>query len=150
MVVLVRIPDSIETNQEEMPISDRTAYERMLIQVEKEKNLIDDNFLKRFKARIISTNKAALGYVFDKKQIQIDRLRRIKMDLCCEAYLYDSADETALDNIADINLGRAWKGFHTKSKYTEKHIVKEDKTGMIKKGVGFLRKKQPTEEEVEE
>jgi hypothetical protein len=140
-----------ETDEEQkVPISNQTAYERMQTQVEQIEHLIDSNFFERHKPRIISINKSAMGNIKNKRYFQLDRIRRMKMDLLLEAGLYEEAEICALDNVADINLTRADGGFYSKNKVTQRHMVKEEKTGLANKAAGFWRKKRPATEEGED
>lgn len=116
------------------PMSDQTAFMRMQTQLEKS-DMVDKEFLDRHKARVLAMDKfAPLSYIQDKRMLQIDRMRRLIMSLQMEAGLLEDAEETALDNIADFQLSRGWRGFYQKAMITQRHIIKETSKGERKLG----------------
>jgi len=131
-------------------ISDNTAFARMQTELETDKKgLVNSDMIKRHRPRVLSLNKfAPLSNIANKGQIQLDRIRRCKIDLLEEAGLHDDAIETALDNIADLQLSRGIGGFYQRAMITQRHEFKEDMREERKKRFGsFFKKAQPEAEE---
>lgn len=127
-------------------VSDQTAYMRMQTELEKKDDLIDAEFIKKHKARIIGSGKFAALSNSPWSQVKIDRIRRIKLDLLEEAGLDEEAIKCALDNVGDYQSFRGVEGFFQKAQITERHEIKQDasqaekKEGFMSKGL-FGRKK---------
>ena len=134
-------------------VSDNTSFLRMQTQIEKKDKLIDDDFFRRHPARIISCDKfAPLANIQDYTQIELDRVRRLKIDLLEEAGLYEDAEKAALDNIADFQDTRGYKGFFQQAQITERHILKQSTDTRLDKAGRFsnvFKRKKPEEEEQE-
>ena len=132
-------------------ISDNTAFARMQTELETDrKGLVDRGMIAKHRPRVLSLNKfAPLANIgTNSKQVQIDRIRRCKIDLLMEAGLEDDAVETALDNIADLQLSRGIKGFYQKAMITQRHEFKEDMKDERKRKFGsFFRRSQEEPEE---
>jgi len=128
-------------------ISDQTAYMRMQTQLEKRDTIIDDTFLKKYKARILGFDKFAPLSNSPPSQIKIDRIRRLKLDLLEEAGLPDDAVRCALDNVGDYQSFRGMGGFFQTAQITERHEIKQEETEKKRlSGLSGLFKKKPPEE----
>lgn len=130
-------------------ISDQTAYMRMQTQLEKRDKFIDDDFFEAFKPRILASDKFAPLSNSPNSQVNIDRIRRLKIDLLEEAGLHEDAIRCALDNVGDYQSYRGKKGFFQQAQITERHEVKQDAAEKKKLGMlsGLFSKKKPVEEE---
>lgn len=134
-------------------ISDNTSFLRMQTEIEKKDRLIDDDFLDRHKARVIACDKfAPLANTTSKSQIMIDRIRRIIMDLEKEAGLFEDAEATALDNIADYQVSRGYNASFQNALITQRHIIKQstDQEGRLGRFSKLFRKPKEPEGEVPE
>jgi len=130
-------------------ISDNTAFMRWSTELEKTPEVINNEFLKRNKHRIIDINKfLPLSNITNPRLIKLSRLRRMNMQLSNDAGLTDLADETTLDNLADYQMSRGQQGFYQKALITQRREWKESsdrekKTGLLK---NLLRGKKEQEE----
>ena len=123
-------------------ISDQTAFMRWSTELEPVNGLIDKDFIKRNRNRIIDVNKILpLSFIDDPRSIKLFRLRRINMGLASDAGLDDLADETTLDNIADYQTTRGIRGNYQNALITQRKEWKDrtdtnTKTGLFGKIVG--------------
>jgi len=137
--------------QDAIGASDTTQFMRMQTEIEKKDNLIDDIFIKKHKSRIIACNKfAPLSNIQNPKQIQIQRLRNIKIDLLEAAGLYDVAERTALDSVSDFQISRGIGGFYQKALITQRYEMKDDARKDNKSRLGGLFRRDEPEPEGEE
>ena len=98
--------------QDAIAASDTTQFMRMQTEIEKKDDLIDDLFIKKHKSRIIACNKfAPLSNIKNMRQIQIQRIRNIKIDLLEAAGLHDAAERVALDSVSDFQISTGIEGF---------------------------------------
>lgn len=130
-------------------ISDNTAFMRWSTELEKTPDVVNNDFLKRNKHRIIDINKfLPLSNITNPRLIKLSRLRRMNMQLSQDAGLTDLAEETTLDNLADYQMSRGQQGFYQKALITQRREWKESsdrekKTGLLK---NILRGKKEQEE----
>ena len=151
-------PESYPSNpgqiqyQDAIGSSDTTQFMRMQTEIEKKDNLIDDKFIIKHKSRIIACNKfAPLSNISNPKQIQIQRLRNIKIDLLEAAGLYDVAERTALDSVSDFQISRGMGGFYQKALITQRYEMKDDaRKDKASRLGGMFRRKEPELEEESE
>lgn len=132
----------------EIGASDTTAFMRMQTEIEKKEDLVDKDFIKRHKSRILACDKfAPLANIRNLRQIQIQRMRNLKIDLEEEAGLYDDAEKTALDSISDFQISRGISGFYQQAMITQRHEIKEEgKEEKAKRLGGLFKRKEPETE----
>ena len=141
-------PDQLQY-QDAIGASDTTQFMRMQTEIEKKDDLIDKDFIIRHKSRIIACNKfAPLSNISNPKQIQIQRLRNIKIDLLEAAGLYDVAERTALDSVSDFQISRGMGGFYQKALITQRYEMKDEaRKDKASRLGGMFRRKEPEPEE---
>lgn len=128
---------------------------RWSTEIEQIRDLIDSNFLKQHKQRVIDINKfLPLSFITNPREKKLYRLRRINMDLAMEAELEDLADVTVLDNLADYQTTRGTDGNYQKALITqrrewEEKSKEEKKQGFLSKIVKGKRKEVEVEQMVE-
>lgn len=135
-------------------VSDQTAFMRWSTELEKVHDIIDQEFLKRNKHRIMDINKILpLAFIENPKSLQLFRLRRINIGLSTDANLMDLADETTLDNLADYQTTRGIRGNYQKALITQRREFKDNRLEEKKQGIlnRLLRgKEQEQPERLEE
>ena len=134
-------------------VSDQTAFMRWSTEIEQSNNLIDNNFLKQNKYRILDINKfLPLSFIKNPRNIPLFRLRRINMTHEKDAGLYENAAETVLDNLADYQTTRGVDGNFQKALITQRREW-QDKTNIEaeKKGIisRLIKNKSKDEREID-
>jgi len=131
--------DSIPQSHNNTPyISDNTAFMHWSTELEQVHEVIDSDFLKRNRHRVADINKfLPLANIKTPQQLQIFRLRRMNMTMACDAGLFNLADETMLDNLADYNTSRGIDGFYQNALITTKREILDKSKQQEKKG--FLK-----------
>lgn len=144
-------PEREQYNPSQRHISDQTAFIRWSTEIEKDddKEIVNDEFIKNHKARILDINKfLPLSNITDKRQVKLFRLRRMNMTLAQDAGLTDVSEETALDNLADYETSRGIQGFYQKALITQRQEFRD--SSEKNKDMGFfgrLMKNKKTDEE---
>lgn len=137
-------PDGITDESEEEQfldgrpryVSDQTAFMRWSTELEKTDELINDKFLKRNRNRILDINKILpLSFIDNPKSIKLFRLRRMNMSLATDAGLYNLADETTLDNLADYQTTRGIRGNYQNALITQRKEWQDRTNPDNKKGL---------------
>ena len=129
---------------------------RWSTELEQIHDLVDSNFFKKNKQRIIDINKfLPLAFIENPKEKKLYRLRRMNMDLATEAGLDDLADTTVLDNLADYKTTRGSRGNYQNALITQrkewKDNTSEEKTqSFLSKVVKGKRKTENVEHLMEE
>lgn len=119
-------------------ISDNTAFMHWSTELEQVHEVIDNDFLRRNRHRVGDINKfLPLANIKTQEQLRIFRLRRMNMTMACDAGLYNLADETMLDNLADYNTSRGIDGFYQNALITTKREILDKSKQQEKKG--FLK-----------
>ena len=147
-------PDEDEIEQEQQPryVSDNTSFMRWSTEVEQKSGVIDAEFLKRNKERIMDIDKfLPLSNITSAKAIKLFHLRRQCITMAKDAGLNDLAEETALDNIADYNTTRGTKGFYQKALITQRREWSDSeeekkRTGILKNLIRGKRDEQRANE----
>ena len=136
----MRYDETEEETEDQRPryVSDNTSFMRWSTEVEAKKGVVDDDFLKRNKERILDIDKfLPLSNITSAKSIKLFHLRRQCITMSKDAGLFDLAEETALDNIADYNTTRGTQGFYQKALITQRREWQDSdeekkKTGILK------------------
>ena len=129
---------------------------RWSTELEQIHDLVDSNFFKKNKQRIIDINKfLPLAFIENPKEKKLYRLRRMNMDLCTEAELNDLADTTVLDNLADYQTTRGSRGNYQNALITQRkewkdNTSEEKKQSFLSKVVKGKRKTENVENLMEE
>ena len=151
--------DTIEETEEERYldgrpryVSDQTAFMRWSTELEKTDELIDEKFLKRNRNRVLDINKILpLSFIDNPKSIKLFRLRRMNMSLATDAGLYNLADETTLDNLADYQTTRGIRGNYQNALITQRKEWQDRTNPNNKKGLfGRLIKNRNEEQQIRE
>ena len=122
-------------------ISDNTAYMRWSTEIEPKKNIINDDFLFRNRISIIGLDKfAPLANFTDPRMIRLHKLKMMNIELEMEAGLVDSAEQTALSAIDDIQVSRGEKGFYQRALITQRQEFESSEVTEAQKKVGFFNK----------
>lgn len=134
------------------PISDQTAYMRWSTELEKIHHIIDNDFLQNNKHRIIDINKILpLSFIENPRAIKLFHLRRMNIELAKDAGLYDLADTTVMDNLADYQTTRGTHGNYQKALITTRREWEDKTKSQEKKGIfGRLMRKQDYETEMQQ
>ena len=130
--------DEPETYFEGRPrfVSDQTAFIRWSTEIEKVDNIIDDKFLARNRYRVIDINKILpLGFIDNPKSIKLFRLRRMNMGHEKDAGLFDLAEETVMDNLADYQTTRGIRGNYQNALITQRREWRDRTENASKKGL---------------
>jgi len=129
----------LSPSQDNTPyISDNTAFMHWSTELEQVHEVIDNDFLRRNRHRVGDINKfLPLANIKTPQQLTIFRLRRMNMTMACDAGLYNLADETMLDNLADYNTSRGIDGFYQNALITTKREILDRSKQQEKKG--FLK-----------
>lgn len=129
-------------------ISDQTAFMRWSTEIEPDRNIVDDEFIKRYLPMILDNNKfLSLSNIQNPRSIKLYHLRRNLMRMAWDNGLVDTAIETALSNVADYNTTRGQNGFYQKALITQRREW-EDKTqeqkkqGLFSRLIGGSREKE--------
>lgn len=146
----MRYDETEETDEDQRPryVSDNTSFMRWSTEVEPKAGVINEDFLKRNKERIMDIDKfLPLANIKSAKSIKLFHLRRMNMTMAKDAGLHDLAEETALDNIADYNTTRGTDGFYQKALITQRREwsdSEEEKkqTGVLKNLIRGKRDEQ--------
>ena len=122
-------------------ISDNTAYMRWSTEIEPKKNIINDDFLYRNRISIIGLDKfAPLANFNDPRMLRLHKLKMMIIDLEMEAGLINSAEQTALSAIDDIQVSRGEKGFYQRALITQRQEFDTQEHTETQKRVGFFNK----------
>ena len=117
-------------------VSDQTAFMRWSTELEQVDNIIDKQFLKDNRHRVIDINKILpLSFIEDKKSIKLFRLRRMNIGRSMDAGLVDLAEETVLDNLADYQTTRGIRGNYQKALITTRREWKDRSNEEKKQGI---------------
>jgi len=106
--------------------SPETAYLRFGTSIEQDNVLIDKQFIHQFAARYLQSNKFPALSNSNPKQVQIERIRSMKIDLLMDCGLVDDAITVAWDSVRDHQNFRGLEGFFQKAQITQRHEIKED------------------------
>ena len=131
--------------------SPETAYLRYGTSIEQDDVLIDKKFIKQFAARYLQSNKFPALSNSNPRQVQIERIRSMKIDLLMDCGLVEDAITVGWDSVRDHQNFRGLEGFFQKAQITQRHEIKEDapkeKMGRFST---LLRKQEPAEGPSEE
>lgn len=117
-------------------ISDNTAFMHWSTELEQNKDIMDNKFMKRNRHRVGDINKIlALSNITSPRTIKLAHLRRMNMSLANDAGLVEVADETMLDNIADYQTSRGIHGFYQKALITQRRELLDNQKKEEKKGI---------------
>jgi len=117
-------------------VSDQTAFMRWSTEIEKTDKVIDTKFLSENRHRVMDINKILpLSFIDNPKSIKLFRLRRMNMGLAKDAGLWDLADETTLDNLADYQTTRGIRGNYQNALITQRREWKDRTDPETKKGI---------------
>jgi hypothetical protein len=151
--MVARIVDDKELEQiRAVNISDNTSYMKWSTELQADKNISDDDFLQRNRISIIALNKfAPLANFTDAKMMRLHKLKMIIIDLEQSAGLTESAEQTALSAIDDIQISRGDRGFYQKALITQRQEFETSENTETQKRVGFFNKlfskKEPQQQE---
>jgi len=107
-------------------ISDQTAFMRWSTELEQSNDLVDPEFLKQNRFRVLDINKfLPLSFINNPRSIRLFRLRRLNMTLEKDAGLFENAAETMLDNLADYQTTRGINGNFQKALITQRREWQE-------------------------
>lgn len=121
-------------------ISEQTAFMRWSTEFEAVDNIVDTDFLKRNRIRIIDINKILpLSFIEDPKSIKLFRLRRMNMEFSDDAGLIDLAEGTTMDNLADYQTTRGVRGNYQNALITQRREWKDNNTQQNKHGGLFSK-----------
>ena len=122
-------------------ISDNTAYMKWSTEIEPKKNIINDDFLYRNRISIMGLDKfAPLANFNDPRLMRLHKLKMMIIDLEMEAGLTESAEQTALSAIDDIQVSRGEKGFYQRALITQRQEFESSEITEAQKKVGFFNK----------
>ena len=122
-------------------ISDNTAYMKWSTEIEPKKNIINDDFLYRNRISIMGLDKfAPLANFTDLRLMRLHKLKMMIIDLEMEAGLVESAEQTALSAIDDIQVSRGEKGFYQRALITQRQEFESSEVTEAQKKVGFFNK----------
>jgi len=131
--------------------SPETAYLRFGTSIEQDNVLVDKKFIQQFAARYLQSNKFPALSNSNPKQVQIERIRSMKIDLLMDCGLIDDAITVGWDSVRDHQNFRGLAGFYQKAQITQRHEIKEESP---EKKVGrfgsLFRKHEPPEQPPEE
>lgn len=122
-------------------MSDRTSYIRGLTEVEPKKNLITDDFLRKYRVLIGFVDKwTPLANFQEPKEKQLHKLKMITATLAMDNGCYETADETLISAWDDVQVSRGDKGFFQDALNTERHEIMQENINESEKKVGFFNK----------
>lgn len=137
-------------------VSDNTLFMRWSTEMETKKNVSDDAFMERNKLQILALDKfPALAFYEDPRMIRLRKLKIMNAILAENAGLTQTAEETVLSTIDDVQASRGWKGNYSKVLITQRHEVdtKEMQQPMQRKANWFNRfvgGRSPAEEQAQQ
>lgn len=117
-------------------VSDQTAFMRWSTELEQSNELVDPEFLKTNKYRVMDINKfLPLSFIKNPRNIPLFRLRRMNMTHEKDAGLFENAAETVLDNLADYQTTRGINGNFQKALITQRREWQDKTEPETKKGI---------------
>ena len=129
---------------ESIPVSDTTKFIRWGTQVEKD-DIVDKTFISKHRNLVAIVNKwlpLANYNKRDMKQKQLERLRRMEIELYESAGLVDDAETVVIDSWGDAQFSRGVDGFYTKELNTQRQKVKDETEHEESKKRGFFKNKK--------
>ena len=134
-------------------ISDNTAFMRWSTEMEKKQDITDSAFMNRNSLLIMALDKfPALAFYNDPRMMRLRKRKIMNMILAENAGLHQTAEETVLSTIDDVQTSRGDKGAYSRALITQRHEVdtKEQNESLPKKA-GFFNRfiggKKSSEEE---
>jgi len=119
-------------------MSDNTSYMRWSTEIEPKQDVIDNEFLSKHKNMVLFLDKfAPLANFTDPKQGILHKLKLMNAVLAKNAGLEETADETALSAIDDIQISRGDKGFYQKALITQRQELQQEQLSDNQKRTGF-------------
>ena len=132
-------------------MSEDTAFMHWATEFGEVDGIVDKPFLKRNRYDIMNFSKfTPQAFYINEKQIHLRKRKNMNIKLAKNNELWETVEETILENQDDVAVTRGWQGSFTNALHTrrEEHKIEEEN---IKKKFGrlsgFLGKKKTEEEE---
>ena len=122
-------------------VSDNTTFMRWSTEMETKQNVTDGSFMDRNKLLVMALDKfPALAFYEDPRLLRLRKRKIQNAILANNAGLNQTAEETILSTIDDVQTSRGWHGAYSKALITQRHeLDTKEQTEPQKKAKWFNR-----------